>query len=149
DTNAASNAVDENATAGTLVGVTAHAADADATTNAVSYALTDDAGGALQINATNGVVTVLCRTQLDPEREASLNVTVRATSAQLSTADQSFAHTVNDVNPTPRSTALDTNAASNAVDENATAGTLVGVTAHAADADATTNAVSYALTDDA
>src|SRR5438876_895786 len=46
---ATANAVDENAAVGTHVGVTAHAFDGDATTNAVSYSLTDSAGGKFEI----------------------------------------------------------------------------------------------------
>src|SRR5437868_349957 len=43
---------------GTTVGVTAFASDADATTNAVSYAITGGTGAALfAIGATSGVVT--------------------------------------------------------------------------------------------
>ena len=58
DTDAAANAVDENAVVGTAVGVTASASDADATTNAITYSLDDDAGGRFAIDANTGVVTV-------------------------------------------------------------------------------------------
>src|SRR6185436_2908378 len=149
DSNAATNAVDENATAGALVGVTAFASDADATTNGVTYSLTDDAGGAFQINAATGVITVLDGSQIDRESDASLNVTARAASADGSHADQTFSIAINDVDEFDVSTPVDSNAATNAVDENATAGALVGVTAFASDADATTNGVTYSLTDDA
>ena len=42
--NRTANAVNENAANGTAVGITASATDADATTNGVTYSLTDDAG---------------------------------------------------------------------------------------------------------
>ena len=144
DTNAASNAVDENAAVGTLVGVVAHASDADATTNVVSYSLTDNAGGRFAINATTGVVTVAGA--IDREVDASLDITVRATSQDGSTADQVFTIAVNDVDEFDVTTPADTSAAANAVDENVAIGTVVGVTAHASDADATTSAVTYSLT---
>ena len=71
--------------------MTAFASDADATTNAVSYSLTDSAGGKFAIDATTGVVTVTGA--IDREVDgASLNITVRATSADGSTADQGFAN---------------------------------------------------------
>ncbi len=58
DTNAAANTVTESAAAGTTVGVTALASDADATNNSITYSLDDDAGGRFAIHATTGVVTV-------------------------------------------------------------------------------------------
>src|SRR5258706_5937722 len=87
--------------------------------------------------------TTLFRSAIDRETDSSLNITVRATSADGSHADQSFAIAVNDVNEFSVTTPVDNDAASNAVNENAATGTVVGVTAFASDADATTNAVSY------
>src|SRR5205085_11346105 len=69
-----------------------------------------------------------------------------ATSADGSTAAQTFTIVINDVNEFAVSTPADSNAAANAVDENVAIGTTVGVTAFASDADATTNSVSYAIT---
>jgi len=143
DTNAAPDAVDENAGVGTVVGVTAHASDADATTNVVSYSLTDNAGGKFAIDSTTGVVTVAGA--IDREVDASLNITVRATSQDGSTADKVFTVAVNDVNEFAVTTPADTNAAADAVDEDVAVGTLVGVTASAGDADATHNGVTYSL----
>jgi len=147
DTNGAADAVDENAAIGSVVGVTAHAGDADATTNVVSYGLIDDAGGTFAIDAATGVVTVAGA--IDREVDASLNITVRATSQDGSHADQLFTIAVNDVNEFSVTTPADSDSATSAVDENASVGTLVGVVAHASDADATTNVVSYGLIDDA
>src|SRR5258708_38630474 len=70
---------------------------------------------------------------------------VIATSADGSMAAKTFSIAINDVNEFAVSTPLDTNVAANAVDENVAAGTVVGITAFASDADATTNAVSYSL----
>ncbi|MGM9491342.1 beta strand repeat-containing protein [Ideonella sp. YS5] len=148
DTNPATDAIDENSAVGTVVGVTAHASDADATTNVVTYSLSDDAGGRFAIDATTGVVTVAGA--IDREAAgATLNITVRATSADGSTADQAFAIGVNDVDEFDVTTPADTNPATDAIDENSAVGTVVGVTAHASDADATTNVVTYSLSDDA
>src|SRR5205085_1459252 len=98
DTNHAANAVDENVAIGTTVGVTAFASDADATTNAVSYAITGGTGAALfAIGATSGVVT----TAAAIDREALFACTTlfrSATSADGSTAAQTFTITINDVN---------------------------------------------------
>ena len=149
DVNGAANAVNENAANGTLVGITASASDADATTNTVTYALTDDAGGRFTINANSGVVTVANGSLLDREAAASHNITVRATSADGSTADTTLTINVTDVDEFDVTAPTDVNGAANAVNENAANGTLVGVTASASDADATTNTVTYALTDDA
>ena len=58
DSDATANAVNENATNGTTVGITAAASDADATTNTITYSLDDAAGGRFAIDPVAGVVTV-------------------------------------------------------------------------------------------
>src|SRR5207237_1375347 len=141
DNNAAANAVNENAATGTLVGVTAFASDADATTNTVKNGRASSRDNTVQTDATSGVITGLDGRKSDRESNASLGVTVRATSAYGSHADQGFTIAINDVNEFSVSTPVDNNAAANAVNENAATGTLVGVTAFASDADATTNTV--------
>jgi hypothetical protein len=130
---------------GTVVGVTAFASDADATTNAVSYSLTDSAGGKFAIDATTGVVTVAGA--IDREATASLDITVRATSQDGSHADQVMSIAINDVNEFAVTKPVDSDLAADAVNENVAIGTVVGVTAFASDADATTNAVTYSLSD--
>ncbi len=147
DTNAAANAVTENATIGTTVGITAFASDGDATNSGVTYSLTDDAGGRFAINSTTGVVTVAGA--IDREAGATQAITVRATSADGSIATQSYTITVNDADEFDVTPISDTNAAANAVTENATIGTTVGITAFASDGDATNSGVTYSLTDDA
>jgi protocadherin Fat 4 len=147
DTDAAANAVTENAAIGTTVGITAFASDGDATTNGVTYALTDDAGGRFAIDATTGVVTVAGA--IDREAGATQAITVRATSADGSTATQSYSIAVTDVDEFDVTAPVDADVASNSIAENAAAGTTVGITAFASDGDATTNGITYALTDDA
>ncbi len=147
DTNAAANAVNENVAIGTTVGITAFASDGDATTNGITYSLTDNAGGRFAINATTGVVTVAGA--IDREAGATQAITVLATSADGSTATQSYTITINDVDEFDVTAISDTNAAANAVNENAAIGTTVGITAFASDGDATTNGITYSLTDNA
>ncbi len=149
DTNAASNSVNENAANGTTVGITASASDADATNNGISYSLDDDAGGRFAIGGASGVVTVANGTLLDRETAASYDITIRATSADGSSTTRSFTIGINDQDEFDVSAISDTDAAADAVLENAANGTAVGVTAFASDSDATTNAISYSLDDDA
>ncbi len=149
DTDATAEAVDENAANGTLVGVTAFASDADATTDAITYSLDDNAAGRFAIDANTGVVTVADGTLLDREAAASHEITVRATSADGSFSQQSYTIAINDVDEFDVTAISDTNAAANAVNENAANGTVVGVTAFASDADATTDAITYSLDDNA
>jgi Ca2+-binding RTX toxin-like protein len=89
DTNVAANTVAENAAIGALVGLTAQAGDADATTNAVSYSLTDNAGGRFAIDATTGVVTVAGA--LDFETAASADGSIANTAFSITVTDVSEA----------------------------------------------------------
>src|SRR5205823_5318597 len=93
------------------------------------------------INSSTGVVTVADGTLLDREAAASHSITVRATSADGSFSTQAFTISVNDVNEFAVGAVSDSDPAANAVNENAANGTLVGITASASDADATTNTV--------
>ncbi len=148
DTDGTANAVDENATVGTVVGIDASASDADATNNAITYSLADNDGGRFTINSSTGVVTV--NGAIDREADgASRNITVRATSSDSSFTDQVFAIAINDVDEFDVGTVSDSNGTGNAVDENAATNTVVGVTALAADADATNNTITYSLQDTA
>ncbi|MEM8672094.1 MAG: DUF2341 domain-containing protein, partial [Planctomycetota bacterium] len=149
DSDVASNAVDENASNGTVVGVTALASDADATNNAITYTLDDDAGGRFAINSSTGVVTVADGTLLDREAAASHDITIRATSSDGSFNTATMTIALNDVDEFDVGTVTDSDATINAVDENAANGTVVGVTALASDADATNSTITYTLDDDA
>ncbi|MBH0197632.1 MAG: DUF4347 domain-containing protein, partial [Nitrospira sp.] len=101
DTNGGTNAVNENAATGTLVGITASASDADATNNTITYSLTDNAGGRFQIDGTTGVVTVLNGGLLNYESASSHNITVRADSVDGSFSTQTHTINVNNVNEAP------------------------------------------------
>ena len=147
DINATANVVAELSLQGTLTGITVFASDADATTNAITYSLDDNAGGRFQIHATTGVVTVGA-TALDYEFASTYSITLRATSADSSTKTLTLMINLTDVNESGVSAIADTNAAMDAVLENATTGSLVGVTAFATDADGT-DVISYSLTNNA
>ena len=146
DNDAAADFVLENVTAGTTVGVTAFASDAD-TTDTVSYTLDDDAGGLFAIDGVTGVVTVAGT--IDREAAASYNITVRATSTDTTTSTRVFAIAIGDVDEFDVGPVTDSDGTANAVDENAANGTTVGVTALASDADATNNTITYTLDDNA
>ncbi len=144
DSNAAANAVDENVAIGTTVGITANAFDHDATTNTITYSLTDNPDGLFQIDANTGVVTTAAAINREVHG-ANRSITVQATSSDGSTATQMFTIAINDLDEFDVTAISDTNATVNSVAENAANGTLVGITASASDADATTNTVTYTL----
>ncbi|MDA1016599.1 MAG: cadherin domain-containing protein [Planctomycetota bacterium] len=146
DSDRTTDAVAENQPAGTVVGVTSFASDSDGT-DSVSYSLDDNASGLFAIHATTGVVTTTAT--LDAETSLSYSITVRATSTDISFSTRSFTIAVNDIDEFDVTPPLDTDAAPNSVDETAANGTVVRITGQSNDADATTNSVSYSLTDNA
>ena len=146
DTDGALNAVAENNLVGSVVGITAQANDGDST-DSITYSLSDDAGGRFTIDSSTGVVTV--NGALDAETATSNSITVVATSTDTSTSSETFIITVGDVDEFDISPITDVDATLNAVDENAVAGTAVGITANASDADQSNNTTSYSLLDDA
>ena len=141
DSNSTTNAVDEDASVGDTVGITALASDGDVT-DGVTYSLSDDAGGLFDIDANTGVVTVAG--SLDYETDTSHTIEVTATSSDGTTSTQTFAIGVNDVNETSITAISDSDASGNTVTEGASVGTAVGITALATDADAT-DTISYSL----
>ncbi|CAN0399156.1 unnamed protein product, partial [Scytosiphon promiscuus] len=147
DTDAAANSLAENSAIGTPVGITAFATDADGTNNTVTYSLSDDAGGLFTIDPNTGEVTVAGN--LDYETATSHNIEVTATSADGSTATQNYTVGVTDEDEFDVSVISDTNAAANNVDEDASVGDVVGITALATDADGSNSNVTYSLSDDA
>jgi hypothetical protein len=148
DVDLTANAVDENATVGTLVGITAAANDADATNDTITYSLIDNDGGRFAIDGSTGVISVAGA--IDREVDGAIrNVTVRATSADGSVSDQGFAIQINDVDEFDVGAVTDSDPAANVVNENAAVGTTVGLTAFATDTDATNNTITYSLDDDA
>ncbi len=148
DADATANAVNENVAIGTTVGITANAFDLDATTNTITYSLTSNPGGLFQIDANTGVVTTAA--SIDRETVGGIrSITVQALSSDGSTSTQTFNITINDIDEFDVTTPTDNNPAVNTIAENSANGTVVGITALASDADATTNAITYSLDDDA
>src|SRR5207244_3409211 len=94
DADSADNSVAEGAANGTTVGITASSSDANGP--AVTFSLTDDAGGRFAINSTTGVVTVANGTLLDFDTATSHSITVQASDGFGGTSTQSF--TVNVTN---------------------------------------------------
>jgi VCBS repeat-containing protein len=141
DTDAAANGIDEDAGAGTLAGITASATDPDVS-DTVSYAV-DDAR--FEVDA-NGVVTVATGASFDAETEGTVDVTVTATSTDGSTSVETFSVTIGDVDEFDVGPVTDSDVAANEIDEDAVAGTTVGITASATDQDVS-DTVSYAVDD--
>lgn len=98
DNNTATNTVAENASVGTVVGLTATASDVDPV-DTVTYSLTNNAGGRFAINVNTGVVTVAGA--LNFESNASHEITVLATSTDTSTTSKSFTIAVTNINEAP------------------------------------------------
>lgn len=144
DANSVINLVSEGSATGTTVGITALASDADATSNLITYSLDDNAGGRFQISSSTGVVTVANGTLIDFETSAALTIIVRATSADGSTTTATWTIDVQDLNESGASPISDSNAGLDTVLENASTGTVVGITAFATDPDGT-DSISYSL----
>ncbi|MDO7850662.1 HYR domain-containing protein, partial [Hymenobacter convexus] len=136
DTDPAPNAVAENAPAGTPVGLTVAATDVDSP--ALTYTLTDDAGGRFVIEPVTGVVRVAPGAVLDFEAAGSYTVTAQATDGSL-TSSLAFVIALTDVNEAP--VVADQ---SYTTQEDGAAGTVVG-TVLATDPDAG-QALTYTLT---
>ncbi|MGV6818004.1 MAG: tandem-95 repeat protein [Thiotrichales bacterium] len=145
DSDAALDAVAEDAGIGDTVGITALATDPDGT-DTVTYSLSDDAGGLFKIDPNSGVVTV--NAALDAETATSHSIRVLATSTDASTSSQSYTITINDVDEFDVGVVTDSDVAANTVAENAGVGDTVGITASASDADVDDN-ITYSLSDDA
>jgi len=97
DADATPNSVDETAPAGTAVGITAHATDADEG-DTVDYELTaDSSGGLFRIDPQTGVVS-LVNTGLDYETAQSHTITVVANSSDGSSSEADFTIEVIDNN---------------------------------------------------
>ncbi|MBG6143774.1 mannose-6-phosphate isomerase-like protein (cupin superfamily) [Labrenzia sp. EL_142] len=142
DTNDASNSVAENAGTGAAVGITVKATDENES-DTVTYSVDDSRFDV----ADDGTVTVAAGASFDAETEGSIDVTVTATSSDGSSSQETFTIDVSDVNETAVSNVTDTDGGANTIAENAIEGATVGITASAADNDAS-DTVSYTVDDD-
>lgn len=137
DGDAGANSVAENASVGATVGVTAASTDPDGT--ALTYTLTDDAGGKFAIHSTTGVVTVAAA--LDYETATSHAITVQASDGTL-TRTQNFTITVTNVNENP----IISSGTTATVSEAATNGTaVIDVNANDGDGGATDTGLTYTI----
>lgn len=143
DADTTANLVSEDAVNGALVGVTASAAEPK--TGAVSYSLSDDAGGRFAIDATTGVVTVADASKLNFEVAPTHQITVRATDGQGVFSSQTFTIAVANVaNGAPQ----DGDTAANTISEGAVNGDAVqGLSISAPDING--GPLVYSLLDDA
>ena len=148
DLNNASNSIAENASNGTIVGLTASASDADATNSEITYALSNDDGGRFGIDPNTGVVTVAGGIDREADGPSRI-ITVRATSADGSFSEESYLINVYDVDEFDVAAIGDLSSGPNAVAENSGVGTVIPYQAFSFDADATINRVVYSLDDDA
>ena len=154
DADDATNQIAEDATAGTAVGITASASDADGTYNTVSYGFTngnqtsDD--NLFSIDPNSGIVKLLYSNSLDYETATSHDIVIKASSSDGSSATHAFTIDVTDVDEFDVSFATepDANSSLNQISEDAAAGTAVGITASASDADGTNNTISYSFDND-
>lgn len=108
DVDLSANRTEENAVNGSTVHVTAYANDLDATNNSISYSLvtdiggeTEDTTGPFEINASTGVVSVRDGSLIDYETASSLDIYIKASSADGSSAVSSFTIEVENTNEDP------------------------------------------------
>ncbi|MFC6656385.1 beta strand repeat-containing protein [Roseibium salinum] len=142
DTDSADNTIAENAAPGTTVGITALAEDGNVS-DTVTYSVSDSR---FTVDA-NGVVSVSSSgASFDAETEGSIDITVTATSTDGSASSETFTIAVSDVDEYDVSAVSDTDSSANTIAENAAAGTQVGITAQATDADVT-DSVTYSVSD--
>jgi hypothetical protein len=141
DADGSANAVAEDASEGTAIGIVASAEDADRD-DTVSYSV-DDARFTVD---PDGTVRVAAGASFDAETEPSLTLVVTATSTDGSTSSESFAVSVGDVDEVDVGPVTDADGSANAVAEDAAEGTAIGVIASATDADRD-DTVSYSVDD--
>ncbi len=106
DIDSANNWIAENVANGTAVGITAMAVDYDATSNSITYALADDAGGRFAIDGQTGVVTVANSSLFNYELATSHTIVVQALSSDGSTSTQTMSIVIVNANEAPSATAL-------------------------------------------
>ncbi len=138
------NFVQENAVGGTGIDVTAFAEDLD-DTDTVSYEIIGDSP--FVVDPVSGVLTVKDGAVIDREETPFIDVTVRATSTDGTTSQETFRVDVGDENEFPIGPVTDVDDDTNFVEENSDGGTVVGVTAFAEDPDAT-DTVTYEIIGD-
>ena len=156
DADGTPNQISEDAVAGTAVGITASASDADGTNNTVSYGFTNDnlittAESLFSVASDTGIVTLTHSNVLDYESETSYKLVIEATSSDGSSATSTFTIDLTDVNEHHVGFSMlspDADSSPNQISEDAAAGTAVGITASASDYDGTNNTINYSFDND-
>uniref|UniRef100_UPI003D0C06FC calcium-binding protein n=1 Tax=Roseibium sp. TaxID=1936156 RepID=UPI003D0C06FC len=131
----------EDAATGTEVGISGFASDGDAG-DTVFYSVDDSRFTVDE----NGVVHVAEHASFDAGTEHSIDITMTATSTDGSTSSKIFSISVSNTNDSTVSPVTDIDPSNDGIAEKSAAGTLVGVTALASDADG--DPVTYSLSDD-
>ena len=88
DANAADNEIAEGSANGSTVGITASASDPNG--GAVTYSLSNDAGGRFAIDGSTGVVTLADASLISQADAANHTITVRAADAAYAASTQTF-----------------------------------------------------------
>jgi len=151
DNDSDANSISENVELDDLVHITALATDEDG--DNITYELVDDAGGRFRIDANTGVVTVADASLIDFETDESHTITIKATSSDSSTIEESFTIVVTDVDATGGDTdhaitnLIDNDPADNTISENVLTNAPVYITALATDEDG--DNITYELVDNA
>ena len=145
DSDSNANSVSETASIGDSVGITALAIDPD-TSDSVTYSLTNNPNNAFAIDPNTGEVTVADPNGLDFEVAPTMQIEVTSTSSDGSSSSAAFDITIADDNSEFNvSPVIDADTTTNEINEVASIGDSVGVTAFAQDQDAS-DSVTYTLT---
>ena len=151
DADANANEIAENVSVTTAVGITAAASDQDGSNNGVSYSFandsTTDASGLFNIDASSGVVSFNASSVLDYETDVqSYSLNIKATSADGSSAIESFSVALTNVDEAP---VFASSVTAVSFDENlATDATVYNAAAYDPEGEATTYSLAGADADD-
>ncbi|MEM9385757.1 MAG: cadherin domain-containing protein, partial [Pseudomonadota bacterium] len=115
DSDGDGNSVSENAGTGVSVGIVARAVDGDIG-DAVTYSLSENAGGAFAIDPDSGLVTVADSDAIDFESAQLMRIEVTATSQDGSSSSQTFDIAITDHDEFDLSPVLDSDDARNSID---------------------------------
>ena len=145
DSDATADSINESASVGDSVGVTAFASDADAG-DSDTYSFSSNPNNALAIDVNTGEVTVADPSGLDFETAQTMKIEVTATSTDGTFSAETFDIAITGDNAEFSISAVtDSDVAANSINESASVGNSVGVTAFAQDQDAG-DSVTYSLT---
>ncbi|MFK8035773.1 MAG: cadherin domain-containing protein [Hyphomicrobiales bacterium] len=142
DRNNSPNVIAETAQIGSAVGITAFAQDADRSAGQVTYSIVDNRGEPFAIDPITGVITLTG--PLSASSVDQYDIDVRASSTDKTSSARVFSLEVTHVNKFGISKIFDGDVGENAVHENSSIGTPVGIVVQAEDADSS-DVVRYSL----